>query len=861
MIIEAGCVGRERELGELTARAFGAAGPSFVLVTGPAGIGKSTLLRELRQTLAARGARVSAPASLPDPSAAFGDRTAVVLVDDADTVAAEMLATLRAAAAAHPEAPTTVVLAAEHLTPAIASLLPDTLRLAGLDRAAVAELAVARRRSVHPSLLDELTRHTAGSPREVVALLEELPDDFWLRADARLPAPAAESARVHDLLDRCRPETRRLIEALAVVDDPGSLDVAAQVAEIDDVLRALDDAVGTGLVAAPAAVDPASIRPRIASPAVRAAILQATGLHRTGLLNLRAADLVSDPVQRIRFRLAASPVADPALADEVAALAADYGAAGEWAQAASLYREAGRLTDDPLRHAERVTLSVDALLADGDCHTASSMVSAVESLRETPLRNATLAYLAILHGRSAEARVRLDRAWDIVNFEREPNTAALIAQRYVLHCLVRCQGDGLVEWADRAGAMAGPASPAGVEAAAIRGLGLAWSGRPDEAVAAYEQLRSDVQFGTYAQRVAVGHGWLHLGLDDVDTARTSLETAVALADLGGSKRITLWGLGWLARLQFVTGEWDAALTTIGQSRRLAESSGIALATPLADWTATQIHCLRGDHAAAEAAVTHSARLAGDYEIMQIPLLLARAQIAEAAADYNKVTRILSPLRLLARTTPALTEPGWWPWIDVLANALVLDGQLEAADTLLTPYEERVAARGHRSSGARVRYARGRYLGAIGDIPAARRHFEEALELLDGLSLRHDEARVNFAYGQTLRRAGKRRAADTVISTARDIYQSLGATTYVQRCDRELKAGGLHTPRTERGSVQLTPQEESVTALVASGLTNREVAAQLYISPKTVQYHLTRVFAKLGVRSRSELAALRAGGPD
>ncbi|MGB6246658.1 AAA family ATPase, partial [Gordonia sp. (in: high G+C Gram-positive bacteria)] len=99
MIIEAGCVGRERELGELTARAFGAAGPSFVLVTGPAGIGKSTLLRELRQTLAARGARVSAPASLPDPSAAFGDRTAVVLVDDADTVAAEMLAALRASAA------------------------------------------------------------------------------------------------------------------------------------------------------------------------------------------------------------------------------------------------------------------------------------------------------------------------------------------------------------------------------------------------------------------------------------------------------------------------------------------------------------------------------------------------------------------------------------------------------------------------------------------------------------------------------------------------------------------------------------------------------------------------------------------
>lgn len=856
MIIEAACVGRENELSELTGRVADAAGPGFVLITAPHGAGKSTLLRRLSEILRGRRVRVAAAPELGDPAELFGDDPAALLIDDADHADDAALRRLGRLAAARPQAHVTVILAAERSTPAIADLLPDTLRLPGLDRSAVAEIAAARGRSVHPSLLDELTRHTMGRPREIVELLDELPDRLWSRADAALPAPAREVERIQTALAACRPETRRLIEAIAILNDPNSLGTAVELSAVGDVLSAVDEAVGTGLVEPAAAVGPAASALAVPTPVTRAAVLEVLGPKRTGLLHRRASELVADPARRLHHRVAAAPVPDAELADEVAALAADRGGAGEWAEAAELYREAGRLTDEPLRHAERVTLSVDALLADGDCLTAGSMVPTVESLRETPLRNATLAYLAILRGRSAEARIRLDRAWGIVSVEREPAIAALIAQRYVLHCLVRCQGERLVGWADRAIDMAGTASPAGVEAAAIRGLGLAWSGRTADAVASYDALGRDVRFGAQTQRVAIGHGWLQLGLDEVDSARTSLETAVSMANLGGSKRITLWALGWLARLRFVTGDWDGALLTVAQSRELATTSGITLATPLADWTAAQVHCLRGDREAADAAVAHSARLAGDYEIMQIPLLLAQAQIAEAAADYNKVTRVLSPLRLLAEDTPALTEPGWWPWVDVLANALVLDGRLEAADSLLRPHEELADLRGHRSAGARLRYARGRYLGAIGDIASARRKFEEALELLDGLPLRHDQARVNFAYGQTLRRAGKRRAADAVMGNARDIYRSLGATAYVDRCDRELKAGGLHAVRGDRSSAELTPQEESVTPLVASGMSNREVAAELYISPKTVQYHLTRIYAKLGVRSRSELAALR-----
>jgi DNA-binding NarL/FixJ family response regulator len=128
-------------------------------------------------------------------------------------------------------------------------------------------------------------------------------------------------------------------------------------------------------------------------------------------------------------------------------------------------------------------------------------------------------------------------------------------------------------------------------------------------------------------------------------------------------------------------------------------------------------------------------------------------------------------------------------------------------------------------------------------------------------LRWDRARAHFAYGQTLRRAAKRRDADTVLSVARDEFLALGATSYVERCDRELRAGGVHTARSERALHELTAQETTVADLVARGLPNKEIAAELYISPKTVQYHLTRIFTKLGVRSRSELAALHSGGDD
>lgn len=872
------CVGRDEELAELARRtaATTTTGAALIAITGQPGIGKSVLLRRFAEQhpgtvwwaqaadweSAIPGALLrqlfqeNLPADPIDAASRIADLVAncgrshppVIVVDDAEQADSSSVQALATAARGHRDLPWLTVLAVRECRGLVGKVVSDELRLGGLDPAAVAQLAALHDRVLHPAMIELLAHHTGGNPRHLVALLQDLPTAMWSQPEARLPAPAHVVAQVRGQLEQCGPSGRKLVRALAILSEEESLDAAVQLADIEDPLEAIDEAAAAGLLT----VLP-EYRPQLPNPLIRAAVIEVMGMRTACALHRRAAETVTDPVRRLRHRVAATPLVDGQLADEVDRLARRRGAEGAWAQAARLFRDASRLSPDPTLRDERLIRSVDALVAAGDCVGAAALVPAIESLPETPLRDAVLAYLAIVRGRAAEAALRLDRAWAFVQGERDPQTAALIAQRYVLHYLACCRGAELVDWADRATALAGEDSPAGVEAAAIRGLGLSASGQFHAAAAAYNDLSSRIRHGAQAQRVTMGHGWLQLSQDDIDGARSSLESAVAMATLGGSARITLWSLGWLSRVQFLIGDWDRALHSVEQGNALAASTGIVLATPLLAWTAAQIHALRGDWEQAKAVVRSADAVTHDYPLMQLPVALARGHIAEAEADYPQVQRALNPLTRMQSGT-VLHEPVLWPWADLMATALVTTSQLDAAEALLRHHRQ--YARGLPSAMARWHASRGRLLGARGDLAGARTAFDEALALLDGLPLRYDLARVNFGYGQMLRRAGKRRAADTIINTARELYLSLGAQTFVQRCDRELKAGGVHRLRGTRDRVELTPQEDAVTSLVVQGLSNREVAAELYVSPKTVQYHLTRVYAKLGVRSRTELAALR-----
>ncbi|MDI3390618.1 AAA family ATPase [Streptomyces sp. B-S-A8] len=731
-------------------------------------------------------------------------------------------------------------------------LRDDALRLAPFSPADVRDLAQATVGiALTPPAARRLCRHTGGNPRHAGQLLHELPRETWQDWRPELPAPARYAAAVRQRLDRCGAATRSLVETCSVVADETPLAHVAALAGLDDPLPSVDEACAAGLLTA--AVGPGRLLLSFAHPLVRAAVLQAIGLTRRAALHEHAAAVARDPGDALAHRVAATTTADGALAAELDRHAAERASAGEWATAADLLVQASRLSTAVAEREDRLLRAVDAMIGAGDVPEAVGFADELESFRPSVLREVVLGYLAIMRGRPAEADAFLTRAFEECDPRLHPDLMARISQRRVLHALARWDGPELVRWARKALELADPTDPSAIESEAVLGLGLAGAGRPQDAVRAYEAAVSRLPGGAQPQRFQLGRGWVDLALDAPESARRRLEAAVPTGYNMGSTRISLWAQGWLARTQFALGVWDEALETVTSAAARLADVQIELARPLVHWTGAQIHALRGDWDLSDQHVNEAAAAPHQYEVMLLPACLARAQVFEARAEYERVLDALSPVCQLP-SRESVDEPGFWPWPDVYANALVVTGRLDEADAFLAPHEERAAARGHRSALARLGVARGRLTGARGDIDGARDRFEEALVHLERLPLPYDRARVNFAYGQTLRRAGKRREADTVLHHARDLYVTLGARTYVDRCDRELQAGGVHAPRSGPSLAQLTPQEQAVARLVASGATNKQAAVELYISVKTVQYHLTNVYGKLGLRSRSELAA-------
>jgi len=225
----------------------------------------------------------------------------------------------------------------------------------------------------------------------------------------------------------------------------------------------------------------------------------------------------------------------------------------------------------------------------------------------------------------------------------------------------------------------------------------------------------------------------------------------------------------------------------------------------------------------------------------------------ARGDHEAVLRAFEPV-LAIRPREGIDEPGFWPWQDLYGDALVSAGRLEQAEAFLAPHEELAAARGRRSSIARLARVRGRLEAAAGRVEAAEAAFRRGLDQLERLPLPFQRALLELAYGQTLRRHGQRRAAAGQLQAAHDRLAALGARPYLERCERELSACGL-APAKRRSfdPSQLTAQELAVARLVAAGMSNRQVASELFVSIKTVQFHLTHIYSKLRVSSRAELA--------
>src|SRR5690606_15912311 len=248
----------------------------------------------------------------------------------------------------------------------------------------------------------------------------------------------------------------------------------------------------------------------------------------------RAAALVHDEVARSFDRLAATPSSNEQLAADLDAYARRCAADGAWSQAAEALITASRITLDRELRTRRMIRGVDALTGAADLPQAQTFVPEIESVPSGPMRNAVLGYLAIQRGRAAEAHHLLTEAWSMLDDpESEPELAATISQRMALHSLARLRGDDLVLWADRAADTLPETAPPVVESRAIRGLGLAMTGRVDEAVESYSALSDVIRLGAQSQRIRMAEGWLALVLDRPDLARTELEAAEPTIFRGG----------------------------------------------------------------------------------------------------------------------------------------------------------------------------------------------------------------------------------------------------------------------------------------------------------------------------------------
>jgi DNA-binding CsgD family transcriptional regulator len=192
------------------------------------------------------------------------------------------------------------------------------------------------------------------------------------------------------------------------------------------------------------------------------------------------------------------------------------------------------------------------------------------------------------------------------------------------------------------------------------------------------------------------------------------------------------------------------------------------------------------------------------------------------------------------------------------EAAVHADQVETAGLWIDDMESFAAATGQAWAGASAAHGRAVLAAAAGSAEADA-HFERALSLHAGSGRSFDQARTSLAYGEHLRRSRRRVAAREHLRAALEVFEDLRAKPWVERATQELRASGETARKRDAStSADLTPQELQVAQLVQRGMSNREVAAQLFVSPRTVDFHLRNVFAKTGVTSRLELTQVAFG---
>jgi DNA-binding CsgD family transcriptional regulator len=344
-------------------------------------------------------------------------------------------------------------------------------------------------------------------------------------------------------------------------------------------------------------------------------------------------------------------------------------------------------------------------------------------------------------------------------------------------------------------------------------------------------------------------------LERYDEARSNIERVLRSSRATGDVWSEMLMTRSLASVDLLEGRFPAARAGAARSLGMAESIGVpvAIAFNLAylAWLAAvegreseaREHVARADDAAQRGLGYLFLR-----GRLQATLGLLELGLARPLAAIEK----LRPVADLAERH-GVREPSFLPYAPDLIEAYARAGEREAAARELAKLAELAGALDRRWALAAVARLQG-LLGQDGDLDE---HFGAALELHEqGAGSAFERARTELLYGERLRRAKRRVDAREHLRSAVELFDGLGAAPWSEQARRELRASGASIPRRDPTAPEkLTPQELQIALQVAEGKTNRDVAAALFLSPKTVEFHLTRVYRKLNIHSRAELVRL------
>jgi ATP/maltotriose-dependent transcriptional regulator MalT len=729
------------------------------------------------------------------------------------------------------------------------------IQLQGLKPDEVAELAAALDHGAIPlTTAEQLRQYTDGNPASLRALLAEVPPHRLAQADWPFRVPSSVAAQVSRLLIQLPAASLDLLDALAVLDTKCPLGLAGRVAGVADPASALEPLLRADIVRW-WPEDPATpVRVRL--PMQRDAIYQMLTPGRRRDLHLATAAVVHGEA-RWAHRVAAVTGVDSALAHELELTAARELREGSAKKAATLLLWSADLSEDRGSHERRLLAAVAELIWSHSLGQAEALRPRLTECTASSLRDLVLLALDPGEGKTARVRALLTETLADSRSGADPVAgAAAVTQAAARVALTVARGhagpgrglvdaiarqvlaiDGIddetrtmaecVEAEAAARRRGGDAVLRALEYASVGSVRSSGPARPGAAIVLWRRG---------AWRAKAGH---------LSAAADDLSAAVRLSR--GPSEVDVAATILLATVQYLLGSWVAAAATIEQAITLALSRGDTWSYAKAHAVAAEVAASRGQLDAAEDQLRISRRWLSTRQPTSdvVCLAVAAATLARARGDYPAMLAAFEPLS----DRQDYDRAGWW-WLQV--EALIGAGYVdEAAESLfgVNPEDVPPCVQPGRA------WLAGWLAHRRGDMDAAQTIYTDALAVQtppDDIPLLR--ARLEDGYGQLLLAQRNRRAAVGWLRGARERYRALGAAPFVARCDADLAACGLRAIAAGSSDLRtvLSAQEGRVARLVAQGLTNQEVARELYVSSKTVEFHLSNIFVKLGITSRRQL---------